>query len=96
MYLAFHCSIVQSRQHVFLTAKKWVRQKKFLNFQQSFKFSAAVSGHHYYKNIWSSLESKHRNSLYEEINPFDPFAIKTVKGNGFTIGHLPKEILPNF
>ena len=48
--------------------------------------------HHYYKNIRETLESEHLNCFFEENNLLDQFAVKTVKGNSLSVGHLPKEI----
>ena len=42
--------------------------------------------------IWTPLEAECLNCLFEENNPFGQFAIKTVKGNDLTVGHLPKKV----
>ena len=55
-------------------------------------FTAAVRGFHYYRTFWKPTERESLKCIYEENNPYDRFAIKTVAKNGSTVGHLPKEI----
>ena len=62
------------------------------NVEKICKFSAAVRGYHFFKRVWTPKESERLNCQFEENNPFDQFAIKTVTGSGLTVGHLPKEI----
>ena len=55
-------------------------------------FTAAVRGFHFYRRYWQPQEKEKLLCLYESGNAFDRFAIKTVKENGETVGHLPREI----
>lgn len=55
-------------------------------------FTAAVRGYHYYRRFWKPVEGEKLKCMYEANNAFDRFAIKVVKINGETVGHLPREI----
>ena len=57
-----------------------------------YSFTAAVRGFHYYRKFWKPIENERLTCFYEDGNPYDRFAIKTVTSNGATVGHLPKEI----
>ena len=57
-----------------------------------YSFTAAVRGFHHYKNFWKPKENEKLDCFHEEHNPFDWFAIKTIKSDGMIIGHLPREI----
>ena len=57
-----------------------------------YSFTAAVRGFHRYRNFWKPKENEKLDSFYEEHNPYDQFAIKTVTSDGMIIGHLPREI----
>ena len=54
--------------------------------------TTAVRGFHFYRRYWHPQENKKLLCLHESENLFDRFAIKTVKENGETVGHLPREI----
>ena len=57
-----------------------------------YTFTAAVRGYHYYRKSWKPKENEALRCLFEENNPYDRFAIKTVTSEGTTVGHLPREI----
>ena len=56
-------------------------------------FSAAVRGFHVYRDIRKPLENEELECLFERLNLFDMFAIKTCRlEGGQIVGHLPGEI----
>ena len=57
-----------------------------------YTFTAAVRGYHYYRKSLKPKENELLRCLFEENNPYDRFAIKTVTSEGTTVGHLPREI----
>ena len=56
----------------------------------SHSFGAAVRGYH--RKYWQPIENERSSCMHEAGNPFDRFAIKTVKENGEIVVHLPREI----
>ena len=60
--------------------------------ENSYSFTAAVRGFHYYRKYWKPQENEKLHCTFEENNPYDRFAIKTVTADGKTVGHLPREI----
>ena len=57
-----------------------------------YSFTAAVRGYHHYRKFWKPKENETLKCLYEENNPYDHFAIKTLSSDGKIVGHLPREI----
>ena len=55
-------------------------------------FTAAVRGFHFYRRYWQPQEIEKLLCLHESGNLFERFAIKTVKEDGETVGHLPREV----
>ena len=67
--------------------------KKFLEKMENVhSFTAVVRGFHYYRKFWKPTERESLTCIYEENNPYDRFAIKTVAKSERTVRHLPKEI----
>ena len=63
-----------------------------MDYNKKFMFSAAVRGFHFFKRDWVPTECEKLICTHERNNPFDDFAIKTVKSSGQTVGHLPMEL----
>ena len=57
--------------------------------KEVFEFTAKVRRFHYYEKIWQQKKKKGLNCLHEPGNAFHVYGIKTVVGNGVTVGHLP-------
>ena len=58
-----------------------------------FQFSTAVRGFYYYRKSWLPEPKQTLNSLHEEGNTFDRFAVKVFeKDKNDIVGHLPMEI----
>ena len=55
-------------------------------------FTATVRRYHYYLRFWQPKENEKLICLREIGNALDRFTIKTLRENGKTVGHLPKEI----
>ena len=56
-----------------------------------YSFIPAVRGFHHYRKFWKPKENEQLDCFHEEHNPFDWFAIKTVRSDGMIVGHLPRE-----
>ena len=57
-----------------------------------YSYTAAVRGHHYYKQYWNSVENEELCCLHENFNFYDSFAVNTVRKNGETLGYLPNKL----
>ena len=73
----------------------WHSKKFAMEYVKTFEFTAAICGHHYYKNFWKPESHQVSNCYHKENNAFDRFAIMLCEiGKGETaVGHLPMEIL---
>jgi len=60
--------------------------------ENCYTFTATVRGYHFYRKIWKPRENERLRCLFEENNPYDRYAIKTVTSEGVIVGHLPREI----
>jgi hypothetical protein len=55
-------------------------------------YTAAVRGFHYYKQFWKPVENEELRCFHEKFNLYDKFAIKVVREDDKTVGHLPREL----
>ena len=54
-------------------------------------FESFVTGHHVYKAVWSPFIGESLNTLMEQDNVHDKYAVKVFK-NQAGVGHVPREI----
>ena len=54
--------------------------------------TATVRDYHYYKQFQKPIKNEQLRCLHEKFNFYDSFAVKTVRQNGETAGHLQREL----
>lgn len=86
------CKVISSNHFVIISLRAWFwmimsATVKILN------FTLAVRGfRHCYQKIWSPKQGEILNYYHERDNAFDVFEIKAKSKNGFTVGHLSREV----
>ena len=56
-----------------------------------YEFKCYITGHHVYKDIWTTVAQEELHCEIEPTNPYDRHAIKVMKGDTI-VGHIPKSI----
>ena len=65
-----------------------------VEYDKEIRFTFAIGGFHYYKDIWDSSSYESLKYYHERNNLFDRFSIKFVQlASDKVVGHLPIEIL---